>query len=253
MRPRRAGRSPTLSRRGWCCSTARPKTCPKSWDDHQRNGERTVRRGPDRDADRWSAGRQPIDHRYRSRSTSAPHAGVAGRFMQMTGRKGSMPESSDTKTCGPFRNVQAHYDLSGRVLPACSRSHPTRKQLRLLFRARRHDVRKRRSSDKLDLALALQPGMTLLDIVAAGAPCSGRWRRYDVNVIGLTLSKNQKDRSNDFSPSRQTRQQRVELEGWEQFNEPVDRIVSDSLRAAGFDRRRRLSSPWPKRAARTTG
>ena len=62
--------------------------------------------------------------------------------------------------------------------------------------------------------------------------------RYDVNVIGLTLSKNQKDHVERlFAESDNPRSKRVELEGWEQFNEPVDRIVSiGAFEHFGFDR-----------------
>jgi cyclopropane fatty-acyl-phospholipid synthase-like methyltransferase len=48
---------------------------------------------------------------------------------------------------------------------------------------------------KIDLALGklgLQPGMTLLDVGCGWGATMGRAvERYDVNVIGLTLSKNQ--------------------------------------------------------------
>ncbi|PWQ88492.1 SAM-dependent methyltransferase, partial [Enterococcus faecium] len=51
--------------------------------------------------------------------------------------------------------------------------------------------------------------------------------KYDVNVIGLTLSRNQQahvQKALDSSDS--PRSKRVLLQGWEQFDEPVDRIVS---------------------------
>ena len=51
--------------------------------------------------------------------------------------------------------------------------------------------------------------------------------KYDVNVVGLTLSKNQHDYVEQrFAESDSPRTKRVLLEGWEQFHEPVDRIVS---------------------------
>jgi cyclopropane-fatty-acyl-phospholipid synthase len=84
---------------------------------------------------------------------------------------------------------------------------------------------------KFDLALGklgLQPGMTLLDI---GCGWGGGMRRavemYDVNVIGITLSRNQYEYSTalmkTISPQRTVE---VRLQGWEEFDEPVDRIVS---------------------------
>lgn len=52
-------------------------------------------------------------------------------------------------------------------------------------------------------------------------------QKYDVNVIGITLSKNQ----SEFARARlaaldTTRSIEVRLQGWEEFDEPVDRIVS---------------------------
>ncbi|WP_196763093.1 class I SAM-dependent methyltransferase, partial [Mycobacterium avium] len=51
--------------------------------------------------------------------------------------------------------------------------------------------------------------------------------RYDVHVAGLTLSRNQQahvQRRLDNHPS--PRSQRVLLQGWQQFDEQVDRSVS---------------------------
>src|ERR1700741_2208875 len=84
---------------------------------------------------------------------------------------------------------------------------------------------------KIDLALGklgLQPGMTLLDVGCGwGATMRRAIEKYDVNVVGLTLSKNhaahlQKLLDQMDSP----RHRRVLLNGWKQFDEPVDRIVS---------------------------
>jgi cyclopropane-fatty-acyl-phospholipid synthase len=84
---------------------------------------------------------------------------------------------------------------------------------------------------KFDLALAkldLKPGMTLLDV---GCGWGGAMRRaieiYDVNVIGITLSRNQSEYSRKLLASIPTeRTVEVRLQGWEEFDEPVDRIVS---------------------------
>lgn len=83
---------------------------------------------------------------------------------------------------------------------------------------------------KFDLALGklgLQPGMTLLDI---GCGWGGGMRRalevFDVNVVGLTLSERQREYATAKLadvPTRRTVQ--VRLQGWEEFDEPVDRIV----------------------------
>ena len=50
---------------------------------------------------------------------------------------------------------------------------------------------------------------------------------YDVNVIGITLSRNQYEYSKAMMASIPTeRNAEVRLQGWEEFDEPVDRIVS---------------------------
>lgn len=84
---------------------------------------------------------------------------------------------------------------------------------------------------KIDLALGklgLRPGMTLLDIGCGwGATMMRALRRYDVNVVGLTLSKNQALHVQQlFDDDGSDRTKRVLLKGWEQFAEPVDRVVS---------------------------
>ena len=84
---------------------------------------------------------------------------------------------------------------------------------------------------KFDLALGklnLEPGMTLLDV---GCGWGGALRRaiekYDVNVIGITLSRNQFEYSKAMlAELPTTRSVQVRLQGWEEFEEPVDRIVS---------------------------
>ena len=84
---------------------------------------------------------------------------------------------------------------------------------------------------KFDLALGklnLEPGMTLLDV---GCGWGGGLRRalekFDVNVIGITLSKNQAAYSRALLAGIPTsRTAEVRLQGWEEFNDKVDRIVS---------------------------
>ncbi|MGB3480733.1 MAG: cyclopropane mycolic acid synthase family methyltransferase [Mycobacterium sp.] len=84
---------------------------------------------------------------------------------------------------------------------------------------------------KFDLALGklnLTPGMTLLDI---GCGWGGALRRavekFDVNVIGITLSKHQSEYSRNMMAGIETsRHVEVRLQGWEEFDEKVDRIVS---------------------------
>lgn len=84
---------------------------------------------------------------------------------------------------------------------------------------------------KFDLALGkldLQPGMTLLDIGCGwGGTMQRALENYDVNVIGLTLSKRQQEYATaKLAKVATSRNVDVRLQGWEEFNEPVDRIVS---------------------------
>jgi cyclopropane-fatty-acyl-phospholipid synthase len=84
---------------------------------------------------------------------------------------------------------------------------------------------------KFDLALGkldLKPGMTLLDV---GCGWGGALRRavdvYDVNVIGITLSRNQYEYSKRLMATVPPgRNAEVRMQGWEEFDEPVDRIVT---------------------------
>ena len=84
---------------------------------------------------------------------------------------------------------------------------------------------------KFDLALGklnLEPGMTLLDVGCGwGGAMEMAVRKYDVNVIGITLSKAQSEFARERLAQIETdRTVEVRLQGWEEFDEPVDRIVS---------------------------
>jgi len=81
--------------------------------------------------------------------------------------------------------------------------------------------------------------MTLLDVGCGwGATMMRALERYDVNVIRLTLSKNQYDHVEKlFAESDSPRSKRVLLKGWEEFDDQVDRIVSiGAFEHFGFDR-----------------
>ncbi|SEP90238.1 cyclopropane-fatty-acyl-phospholipid synthase [Mycobacterium sp. 88mf] len=127
-----------------------------------------------------------------------------------------------------FDDVQAHYDLSDDFFALFL--DPTRTYSCAYFE--RDDMSLQEAQlAKIDLALGklgLQPGMTLLDVGCGwGATVMRAIERYDVNVVGLTLSRNQAAHvQRRFDESDSPRSKRVQLAGWEQFDEPVDRIVS---------------------------
>lgn len=138
-----------------------------------------------------------------------------------------------------FEDVQAHYDLSDDFFRLFL--DPTQTYSCAYFE--RDDMTLEQAQiAKIDLALGklgLQPGMTLLDVGCGwGATMLRALEKYDVNVIGLTLSKNQRDHVEQvFADSESPRDKRIELRGWEQFDEPVDRIVSiGAFEHFGFDR-----------------
>jgi cyclopropane-fatty-acyl-phospholipid synthase len=89
--------------------------------------------------------------------------------------------------------------------------------------------------DKLDL----KPGMTLLEVGCGwGLTLQRAMEKYDVNVIGLTLSNNQQAYCQQLLEKLDSdRTFDVRLEGWEQFHSPVDRIVSiEAIEHFGFER-----------------
>jgi cyclopropane-fatty-acyl-phospholipid synthase len=138
-----------------------------------------------------------------------------------------------------FENVQAHYDLSDDFFRLFL--DPTQTYSCAYFE--RDDMTLEQAQiAKIDLALGklgLQPGMTLLDVGCGwGATMLRALEKYDVNVIGLTLSKNQRDHVEQvLAESDSPRDKRIELKGWEEFDEPVDRIVSiGAFEHFGFDR-----------------
>jgi cyclopropane-fatty-acyl-phospholipid synthase len=130
-----------------------------------------------------------------------------------------------------FGDVQSHYDLSDDFFRLFL--DPTQTYSCAYFERDEMTLEEAQFA-KMDLALGklgLQPGMTLLDIGCGwGATMMRAAEKYDVNVIGLTLSENQHSHvAKLFAAEDDTgspRSRRVLLNGWEQFDEPVDRIVS---------------------------
>ncbi|WNG88627.1 cyclopropane mycolic acid synthase family methyltransferase [Mycobacterium sp. ITM-2016-00317] len=138
-----------------------------------------------------------------------------------------------------FDDVQAHYDLSDEFFQLFLDPSQT---YSCAYFEREDMTLEEAQLAKVDLALGkldLQPGMTLLDIGCGwGSVMMRAVEKYDVDVVGLTLSANQKAHVERlFEESDDKRQKRVLLTGWEQFDEPVDRIVSiGAFEHFGFDR-----------------
>jgi cyclopropane-fatty-acyl-phospholipid synthase len=127
-----------------------------------------------------------------------------------------------------FADVQAHYDLSDdffRLFLDATQTYSC------AYFERDDMTLEEAQLAKVDLALGklgLKPGMTLLDIGCGwGSTMMRAIERYDVNVIGLTLSKNQHAYVEQvFAASGSPRSKQILLKGWEEFEQPVDRIVS---------------------------
>jgi cyclopropane-fatty-acyl-phospholipid synthase len=138
-----------------------------------------------------------------------------------------------------FADVQAHYDLSDDFFRLFL--DPTQTYSCAYFQGEDTTLEQAQIA-KIDLSLSklgLQPGMTLLDIGCGwGATMRRAIEKCDVNVIGLTLSKNQAAHvQKSFDEMDSPRSKQVSLNGWEQFDEPVDRIVSiGAFEHFGLDR-----------------
>ncbi len=136
--------------------------------------------------------------------------------------------SGATKMRPPFEDIQAHYDISNDFFGLFQ--DPTRTYSCAFFE-REDTTLEEAQTAKIDLALAklgLQPGMTLLDVGCGwGSVMKRAVERYDVNVVGLTLSRNQCTLAQEVLDQVDTdRSRQVLLRGWEEFDEPVDRIIS---------------------------
>src|ERR1700754_4800822 len=127
-----------------------------------------------------------------------------------------------------FGNVQAHYDLSDdffRLFLDPSQTYSC------AYFERDDMTLEEAQLAKIDLSLSklsLEPGMTLLDIGCGwGATLRRAIEKYDVTVVGLTLSKNQADHvQKSFDALDTPRSRRGLLNGWGQVHEPVDRVLS---------------------------
>jgi cyclopropane-fatty-acyl-phospholipid synthase len=136
--------------------------------------------------------------------------------------------SGSVKMRPHFAEVQAHYDLSDDFFGLFQ--DPSRTYSCAFFK--REDMTLEEAQlAKIDLALGkldLQPGMTLLDVGCGwGSVMERAVGMHHVDVVGLTLSKNQCTYCRRLLHDTDTdRSRQVFLRGWEDFEEPVDRIVS---------------------------
>jgi cyclopropane-fatty-acyl-phospholipid synthase len=147
-------------------------------------------------------------------------------------------EASSIETRTRPEDIQAHYDLSDDFFGLFQ--DPTRTYSSAYFT--RDDMTLEEAQiAKVDLnldKLDLKPGMTLLDVGCGwGTTMKRAVEKYDVNVIGLTLSKNQHARATQVLDAIDTnRSRQVLLRGWEDFSDSVDRIVSiEAFEHFGFE------------------
>jgi cyclopropane-fatty-acyl-phospholipid synthase len=138
-----------------------------------------------------------------------------------------------------FDDIHAHYDLSDEFFGLFQ--DPSRIYSCAYFEPE-HLTLEQAQWAKVDLhldKLDLRPGMTLLDIGCGwGSAMRRAVERHDVNVVGLTLSRNQYAHTRRLLDDIDTdRSCRVLLRGWEEFDEPVDRIISvEAFEHFGFER-----------------
>lgn len=139
-----------------------------------------------------------------------------------------------------FQEVQAHYDLSDDFFRLFL--DPTMTYSCAYWDRMRDISLQEAQIRKIDLALGklgLRSEMTLLEVGCGwGSTMRRAIEKYDVNVIGLTLSEHQAGYVQElFDAMGTARSRRVLLQGWEQFEEPVDRIVSiGAFEHFGYDR-----------------
>jgi cyclopropane-fatty-acyl-phospholipid synthase len=127
------------------------------------------------------------------------------------------------------KEVQFHYDISNEFFKLWQ--DPNQVYSCAYFEKDDYNLEQAQMA-KIDLSLGklgLEPGMTLLDIGCGwGATINRAVEKYDVNVIGLTLSENQKRHIEEhwLANYKGDRTMDVRLQPWEDYDGKVDRIVS---------------------------
>jgi len=159
----------------------------------------------------------------------------------------SQGETGGTQLKPPVEAVQSHYDRSNDFFklwrdPSMTYSCAYFEERPGMTLEEAQYAKRKLALDKLNL----EPGMTLLDVGCGwGATMRHAVAEYDVNVIGLTLSENQLAHDKEkFADMDSPRRKEVRLQGWELFDEPIDRIVSlgafehfaDGAGDAGYER-----------------
>jgi cyclopropane-fatty-acyl-phospholipid synthase len=149
-----------------------------------------------------------------------------------------------------FEPVQAHYDLSDAFYSLFLDASMT---YSCAYFERDDMSLEEAQMAKIDLALSkcdLRPGMRLLDVGCGwGSTARRAALKFRAKVIGLTLSRHQRDRAAaSLAALPEAAGCEIRLQGWEDFEEHVDRIVSigafEHFRkeryAAFFDRARAI-------------
>ena len=152
-----------------------------------------------------------------------------------------MSDNPTTATCtrSNVDDVRAHYDISNDFFALFQ--DPTRTYSCAYFPRPDMSLHEAQLA-KVELTLGklgLKPGMTLLDIGCGwGSVMKHAVEKYDVNVVGLTLSKNQHAYCQHVLDNIDThRTRRALLCDWAEFGEQVDRIVIiEALEHFGFHR-----------------
>ena len=137
-----------------------------------------------------------------------------------------------------YKDVQAHYDLSDDFFSLFL--DPTLTYTCAYFAEDDYDLEQAQMA-KIDLVLGklnLEPGMTVLDVGCGwGSALARAVEKYDVNVIGLTISKNQYEHvSKLFAGLPGDRSKEVRFQAWQEFDGKIDRVfMIGSFEHFGFE------------------